>query len=87
MGKNLHFWGIYLGLYVSLHPVIKIFLNFIYMMSLTLSSTSGKTHVREKSGSGFIVGTRPLFLRLSHFLGIFGDFHIMSVVMQLSEQL
>ena len=41
----------------------------------------------EKSGSGCVVGTRPLFLRLSCFFGIFGVFLIMWVVMQWSERL
>ena len=39
-----------------------------------------------KSGSGFVVGTRLLFLRLSQSFGIFGSLCIVSVVMQLSEQ-
>ena len=33
--------------------------------------------VQEKSGSGCIVWTRPLFLKLSRFFGIFEVFYIM----------
>ena len=39
-----------------------------------------------KSGSGFVVGTRLLLLRLSQSFGIFGGLRIVSVVMQLSER-
>ena len=74
-----HFWCF---LSISLLPVIKIFLNFIYRIGSTLSNTLQKLYVQEKSCSGCIVGTRPLFLRLSRFFGIFGVFYIMWVVMQ-----
>ena len=49
---------------ISLHPVIKAFGNFIYVISLTLSTTSQKRYVRKISGFDCIVVTRPLFLRL-----------------------
>ena len=47
---------------ISLHPVIKIFWNFTNRISLILSKTSWKLAVQEKSGSGCIIETRPLFL-------------------------
>ena len=47
---------------VSLHPVSEIL-----DISSTLFTTTGKLHRREKSGSGCIVRTRPLFFRLDRF--------------------
>ena len=46
-------------------------LNFTYVIGSTLSTTSRKTFVLEKFASGCILGTRNLFLRLSHFFRIF----------------
>ena len=83
-----HIFGAFVWMflaYISLHPVIKIYWNSIYVISSTLSKTFRKLHAEEKSGFGCIIGTRPLFLRLRQFfvfLGIFVVFHIMSVVMQ-----
>ena len=76
-GKN-PFWGHFSWfLPISLHPVTKTFLYFIYILSLTLSNISRRLpDVQEKSGSGCIVGTRFLSFRLSVFLMYF---HIMSV--------
>ena len=53
--------------------MFRLFWRF-YIISLTLSNIYRKMHVQEKSGSGWLVGTRPLFLRLGSFFGIFGVF-------------
>ena len=76
---NGHRRGIYL--FIFLHPVINIFWHFIQMISSTVSNTLRKLHVHEISGSSCIVGTRPLFFRLSFFRHNW-CFHIMPVVMQ-----
>ena len=50
--------------------LVRKFQEFI-IQEQSLSNTSCKPHVKEKSDSDCIVGTRPLFLRLYHFVGIF----------------
>ena len=71
MGKN-PFGGIF---YVFCpYLCIQSLRNFIYVIYSTLSSTSRKPHVQEKSGSGFIVGARQLFLGLSSLVAIFRAF-------------
>ena len=76
VGEEPHFWG--------------IFDIFVYI-SASSHQDFLKFHIHNApvklSNSGFIIGTRPLFLRLDHFCSIFVVLHIMSVVMQLSEQL
>ena len=54
------FWG-----FLCIQPLK--FYNFIFMISSPSSNSLRKLHVRKKSGSGCIVGTRPLFLRLNRF--------------------
>ena len=64
--KNLGeiFWCF---LSISQHPVIETFWNFIYIISSTLSKTSRKQHVQEKSGSGCSVIFR-YFCVFSHYV-------------------
>ena len=73
-GKTTILGAFLMFLSISLHPVIKIFWNFTYITSSTLSNSYRKPHVQENSGSGCIVGTRPLFFRVFR--------PIMSFVMQ-----
>ena len=64
-------WHFRCFLPMSFHPGIKILWNFIYVISLTVCNTPQKQYVWEKSCSGCIVGTRPLFLRLCQKWGSF----------------
>ena len=88
MVENLHLGGIFnvFGPYLFIQTVKYLKFHMHNLINI-LSNTSCKQHVQEISGSDCIVGIRLLFLRLGHFFGIFGVFHILSVVMQLSERL
>ena len=77
MGEKPYFGGIFdvfVHISASSH---QDFLKWHLYNKLNVSNTQRKPHVQEKSGSGCIVGTRPLLLRLSGFFSIFGVFYIM----------
>ena len=84
-----------LGAFLLFFAHISASSHFISLTSSTLCNALRKLHVQKKSAFSCIVETRPLFLRLSFFpyfwdcpfFPIFGVFHIMSVVLQLSERL
>ena len=56
---------------IFVHLDIEIFGNVTYLISSTLSITSQKPYIQEKSGSYWIVWARPLVFRLRCFFGIF----------------
>ena len=76
VGEKTHFEGNFGGFcpYLCIH--LSKFSEIHICNKPNIIQHLTKRHVQKKSCSSFIVGTRPLFLKLNNFLGIFGVFHI-----------